>query len=157
MAQLTYGITLKSTFTDRTGKVLQQITKELVRPSQPVPFSEDSVTIKVPVPVGTEFEVTYCVDGEETVSYHGVVPVPPELQEKLGEALKRTNRKTSFISRRGDILNKIVPDWAFTVDVWQKLRIAPNGFVEIEVHVGKEGIGTPKFVAHSQFWVNVSN
>ncbi|MBI3831073.1 MAG: hypothetical protein HY291_16255 [Planctomycetes bacterium] len=82
---------------------------------------------------------------------------PADLQEKLAAVLQHSNRKTSFISRRGDMLNKVVPDWAVTVDVWQKMRVAPHGFVELEVHVGKEGIGTPKFVAHSQFWVSVVN
>ncbi|MCW8132865.1 MAG: hypothetical protein KIS92_21135 [Planctomycetota bacterium] len=156
MSNLDYSVQVVASLMDRNGKVLQQASKEVGAAGQQVPFVEDSVILKVPVPAGSEFQVTVLVDGEESVSYRGVVPIPYEMQQKLAEALKQAKRKTSFISQRGDILNATVPDWAFVVDIWQKMRIAPHGFVEFEVHVGQEGIGTPKWIAHSQFWVNVS-
>jgi hypothetical protein len=155
MPKLRHPLSVTASFFDPSFKLLARNSQVLAKTGEQVPLQSEGVFLKGPVPIGSEFEVICLVEDEAALTYRGVIPIPLEYQSRLANLLSQKQKQVSLIPAAGREKEEVVPVWKFIADVWCRVRVTVSGFTEYEVHVGQEGIGTPKNITSSQFWTRV--
>jgi len=80
--------------------------------------------------------------------------VPHDYHDSVSEVLKKEPEKVFLVYYAANP-ESAMPEVSFHADIWVHLRTNRNGFTELELHVGQEGICTPKWVNKTQFWTRV--